>query len=225
MLCSKLLKTRSIDVSRIINISLIVIAVIVLSACGTQKSLETAVISEQDLANEVVNPYPDQQITDSTSNVNNPYPIYQPTQSGLNSAYPGPAGQVVSSTVNLDAEFFVSKLIVPTPTSGMGVITGQLLIGRDTNQPFLTTVYLAPILPAPSADLPPIVNFSMQSDPIAKQELSTGRFMFTDVTPGQYALVVSIPSESFIIKDSKGNNLIIEVKPNEVKDIGTIYPK
>jgi hypothetical protein len=225
MLCSKLLKTRSIDVSRIINISLIVIAVIVLSACGTQKSLETTAMSEQDLANEVINPYPAQQITDSLSNANNAYPLNQPAQSGLNSAYPGPAGQVVTSTTNLDSEYFVSKLIVPTPTSGKGVITGQLLIGSDTNQPFLAKVYLAPILPASSADLPPVVNFSMESDPIATQEISTGRYMFTDVTPWQYAFVVSVPSESFIIKDNNGNNLIIEVKPDEVNDIGIIYPK
>ena len=156
-----------------------ILVMIVLAGCVTEeKSVATSLAGQN-------NPIPTSQTTESNISSNtNTYPMVTPTQETMTLTYPNPS--TATSSSDLNPEYFVDQLNVVKPSGGNGVITGQLLIGGDETQPYLTTLYLASIIPANTEDQPPRVNFSINNDPIATQEKSSGRFMFTDIAPGQY---------------------------------------
>jgi hypothetical protein len=192
-----------------------ILVMIFLAGCATGVKNATNNSTDQS------NPVATSQVTDSTSSSSvNTYPIVTPAQTAVDLTYPSPGSAINPS--NLNSDHFVDQLIVPEPSSGNGVIIGTLLVNGDETQPFLTTLYLASITSAASENHPPTVYFSIKNDPIATQEKSTGRFMFGDVIPGQYALVISTPGETSIVPDENGNTLVVDVKSNEVTDLGVI---
>ncbi len=159
------------------------------------------------------------QSTEPAANTN-PYPAAAPTQVTANKAYPNPESGSAAS--NLSSQYLVDNLVIPTASQDKGVITGQLLVGGDASKPYITTLYLASTIPASDASQPPVVNFARQTDPIATFEKTSGRFLFSEIAPGKYALVVSPGSESYFIQDSSGNTMIIEVSAGQVTDLGVI---
>lgn len=194
---------------------LLILTMIILSGCAASTAEGNPTAISQN------NPYPASQTTQSAvAGTTIPYPIITPTQFSENSAYPEPGGG--TSPSNIDSKYLVDQLTVEKPGNGNGAVTGQLLDGGDETQPYLTTLYLASTTSANSADQQPVVNFSIKNDPIATEEISTGRFLFTDITPGQYALVVSTGAETFIILDGSGKTLLLDVKSNEITDLGVI---
>jgi len=146
----------------------------------------------------------------------NPYPASQ--DSGT-SAYPGPESGDPSPVVASNTENFVSDLDVPVPSSGKAVVIGQLVNAQD-NSPLLTMLYLSVAEVKDDPSLPPKVHFSADTDSTAVQDIDTGQFMFSDVAPGKFAIVVLTPSESFFLQDSAGNILVIDVQADETKDVG-----
>ncbi len=188
----------------------VVLILFVLTGCGAGNNAGTPNVNNQG------NPA---QSTQAVAN-SNPYPAITSAQTTTNAAYPNPESGITGS--NLSAQYLVDKLVLPTASQEKGVITGQLLVGGNTSQPYIITLYLASTIPASDASKPPVVNFSRQTDPIATFEKSSGRFMFSDVAPGKYALVVSPGPESYFIQDSSGNTLIIEVQAGQVTDLGVI---
>jgi hypothetical protein len=155
--------------------------------------------------------------TGSSGNVS--YPDVEPTVPIVDSAYPGP-GQ--PGTVTEEPGPAPTPLAIPTPSNGLAVITGQLLIGGEGGQPFTGVLYLGSTLAASDPSFPPMVAFSEITDPRAVQEASTGHFMFADVKPGIYALVIWTPVGSTPIEDSTGQYLLVEVQAGDVKDLGII---
>jgi hypothetical protein len=151
-----------------------------------------------------------------------PNPEIQSTVPIVDFVYPGPLGGNGSPEVVSTPVYYVTQLVVPTPSSGKAVITGQLLVGGEGGQPYMTTLYLASTLPPSTPGYPPLVAYSEESDPIAIQEVGTGRFLFVDVPPGQYALIVWTPIGGNPLVDSSGGTLLFTVNPDEVKDLGII---
>lgn len=152
-----------------------------------------------------------------------PFPIDLPSLPLANSSYPGPGSSGEVSTLSPTPVYFVTQMAVPTPMIGKAVITGQLFSQGSENQPFITSIYLSSTSPSTTPGGPPEVNFSEQSDPIAIQDLGTGRFMFQNVDPGQYSIVIWSQNGGIPLLDESGNTIIFTVNSDETKDLGVIH--
>ena len=148
-----------------------------------------------------------------------PYPYSQPTVLSVDSAYPGPE-QAETPIQNLGLE--TTPLVIPTPSSGLAVITGQMLVGGEGGRPFTDVLYLGTTLAPSDPSYPPMIAFSEETDPRALQD-TDGRFLFVDIKPGTYALIIWSPVGSTPIEDTAtGQYMLIEVQPGELKDLGII---
>ena len=167
-----------------------------------------------------------------------PQPLPLPSQTAVGSIpgvegypYPGPVATTPVSNA-FDESYPVPEitpvviqlpesLVVPEPGKGTGIVIGKMVSGPD-KQPFLGALYLARTIKADKEGLPPIVAFSDSSDPLAVQDQS-GRFLFIDIPPGVYALMIWNPVTSTVIQDEKTKEYrLIEVKAGEMTDLGPI---
>jgi hypothetical protein len=194
-------------VVNITKILLIMIFTIVIGGCSAKNPIETPGVTVM-VQTPIQSAYP--------------YPIEEPTVPVVTSSYPGPLGgsgipEVVSTPMN-----YVTQLIVPTPLTGKAVVTGVLLIGGEGGKPYMATLYLASTVPPSTPDYPPLIAFSEQSDQLGIQDVDTGRFLFTNVAPGQYAIIIWTPFGGNPLVDQSGNSLLFTVKAGEVKDLGII---
>lgn len=137
---------------------------------------------------------------------------------GPTDAYPGP----VSPTQDLMGAF-PQAVNVPEPKEGLGVVTGRL-IELSTNQPYLApTLILGTLVFASDPNAaPPLVGYSEETDPKATQDLS-GKFIFTDIKPGSYGIVVWTPGSHTLVNDSQGNTVQVTVEAGKVVDLGNVY--
>jgi hypothetical protein len=114
------------------------------------------------------------------------------------------------------------SLEIPEPAGDRGAVTGQLLTPGPGGNPYIGALYLASTIQSDQEGFPPIVAFSDQTDPVAVQD-QTGRFLFSDVPPGTYALVIWNPVASTVIEEPGTNDyMVFEVKAGEVTDLGVI---
>ena len=116
-------------------------------------------------------------------------------------------------------------VVVPTPNSSSGIVTGTLLSSDPGNPPYSAILYLGNTIQPDKAGFPPMVSLSPETDPKGTQDES-GAFVFIDIKPGLYALIVWDPFNSVVVQDEKKENyLTFEVKAGEITDLGTIlYP-
>ena len=124
-------------------------------------------------------------------------------------------------------EGFVStkdiEIDIPDPSPGFGVVTGRLLRLSADSEPYIADLYLGVAIPADQSEFDPIISFSQESDPKAIQNLISGEFLFTNISPGTYALVIWTPIGSNIIQEPGSDKfLLIEVMDGELLDLGTI---
>jgi hypothetical protein len=114
------------------------------------------------------------------------------------------------------------SLEIPEPSSDTGIIIGQLLTPGPGGQPYYATLYLAQTIEASEEGYPPIISFSEAENPVAQQDKS-GKFLFVDISPGEYALAIWSPISSTIVQDpDTGDYLVFEVKAGEITDLGVI---
>jgi len=55
--------------------------------------------------------------------------------------------------------------------------------------------------------------------------VNTGRFLFTDVNPGQYAIIIWSPFGGNLLSDESGATILVTVNADEIKDLGVIPVK
>lgn len=132
-------------------------------------------------------------------------------------AYPGPGpGEEDRKS------FYPPSVSVPKPKAGLGVITGKV-IERGTNEIYLApTLILGELSFADNPSAPPLVGFSEQTDPKGIQDQS-GKFIFEDIKPGKYAIVVWTPISQTLVSDEKGATVMIDVTAGKVIDLGDVY--
>jgi hypothetical protein len=113
---------------------------------------------------------------------------------------------------------------IPTAASGLAVVTGRMVMMDPLGKPYLTGLYLGNTLyAAEEAESPPLVSFSELESPEAVQDVETGQFVFTDIPPGEYALIIWTPVFSMIVIDpDTGHEMIFQVEADQLKDLGTI---
>jgi hypothetical protein len=83
-------------------------------------------------------------------------------------------------------------------------------------------LYLATFIQANQPEAKPVIAFSEGQNPKATNQIIDGTFVFTDVTPGEYALVVSNPYNSFVVEEPGGGSKLVTVQADQVNDLGTI---
>ena len=138
-----------------------------------------------------------------------------PFDYSLEEGYPAPE-------TSSPPEELPESLDIPEPASDRGIVTGQLLTPGPGGSPYIGSLYLASTITSDQEGFPPIVAFSDQTDPLAIQD-RTGRFLFSDVPPGIYALVIWNPVSSTVIEEPGTNDyLVFEVEAGEVTDLGVI---
>lgn len=135
----------------------------------------------------------------------------------LLNGYPGQAA--ATATVAMTS----TPLAVPTPTSDSAVVTGRLVYAGAEDKPFLASLYLGPALQADQPGVAPLISFSEQTDPLAVQAAGTGQFLFVNVPPGTYGMVLWNPASSRIVQENKtGETLLFTVEAGQLLDLGVV---
>ncbi len=127
-------------------------------------------------------------------------------------AYPPPASL---------EDFTISE--IPTPSADMAIITGVLLQQLE-NAPEPATqrlLGLGNIIPSSTGE-PVVASFNPGSSPRTFTD-STGRFVFVDVPPGQYALIFDRITDSFLLNDPKtGGDFLFFAEADQTLDLGEL---
>jgi hypothetical protein len=111
--------------------------------------------------------------------------------------------------------------VIPTPLETKGTIIGQLKNNIPSTSLEGLSLYLGTLLPlSPGPDY--LINLDLKNAP-STQIREDGKFIFSNVTPGQYALVLWTPRDSPFVQDPNNpeKELIVNVEPGKIIDIGT----
>lgn len=135
-----------------------------------------------------------------------------------NESYPNP---LEVSTSGTSTEYLQSPLIVPTPSNGKVVFWGQMLTPGPGGTPYLGDIYLGYLVKATQSGYPPMVKFSETTNPKAVVD-TEGHFYFSDIDPGEYALVIYSLGGTYIVSDKSGQTNYITGEPGSSVDLGII---
>lgn len=120
-------------------------------------------------------------------------------------------------------------IIIPTATADTGVVYG-IVQSFDTQRSLSTDadgidVYLAEILENKDGSLR-FAGFDKETAPVTAAD-ANGRFVFANVAPGAYAIVIKSPLSEVIAVQASSPDQEAEViiSAGEVVDAGTIYTR
>jgi hypothetical protein len=134
--------------------------------------------------------------------------------------YPGPVHTEVSIEIQLP-----EKLDVPEVGEDTGIVIGQLLTPGPGGEPYIGVLYLASTLESSDPKYQPMVAFSEASDPKGIQDRN-GNFLFVDVPPGKYALIIWTPVTNTVIENPEtGEYLYLDVTAGEILDLDVVSVK
>lgn len=113
-------------------------------------------------------------------------------------------------------------LFIPTADSTTAVIHGNI-ISKESNGAPEAIFYLAVNSTANTKDAPAVLAFSNQNSPRA-EVTNMGEFVFRNVKPGQYAMMLWFPSkEPYFVPAADGQDYWwINLKAGEVLEMGEI---
>jgi hypothetical protein len=112
--------------------------------------------------------------------------------------------------------------IMITTEPGLGTVKGTFL-DSNTRKPYQASLFLSKNLMADHPDYPPLISFSYQTNPRAAQD-NYGNFVFSNVEPGEYVIVIYKPSGQNFFPNSETNQPEkIIVLPDKIFDMGKIY--
>lgn len=114
-------------------------------------------------------------------------------------------------------------LEVPTPAPGLGVVHGSIeSVSPETRMYLAGEIYLAPQKHTEGETSLPLIRLEVGKDPKATLRNEANEFAIVDVPPGEYGLVLHTPINDYIITDESGGFRIIDVKADQVMDLGVI---
>ena len=110
---------------------------------------------------------------------------------------------------------------IPTPAMGVGVVTGTMLLNSASPEPaYPVLLVLAEVIEIDGK--PMVAGFDRSTAPSTLTDRN-GIFIFADVKPGKYALVVDRIMDAFLLNNpSDGGDLLFDVKSGEITDAGTL---
>jgi len=110
--------------------------------------------------------------------------------------------------------------LVPTPSPGMGVVIGRLVANDPTARVGLS-IFLGDVVNV--GDGSHVAFLNRQNAPIGRVDTVTGRFVFVDVPPGEYSLIVSdveLGGRAYL--GPSGDVQVIKVIADQITDLGDI---
>ena len=116
------------------------------------------------------------------------------------------------------------------PSSDSGTVCGMVISETPATKYLLAgDFYLAPVIYSKAKledgseiDIP-FVSLNVGSDKVADIKTESGGFVFLDVPPGEYGVVIYTPVQSFLFHDGAGQQtLMFEIAGGEVKRLDPI---
>jgi hypothetical protein len=102
------------------------------------------------------------------------------------------------------------------------VVFGELNISGDTSGLSVSNLFLTPLTAGDNSEDFSSVIYVEGIDPSASLDDGNGQFVFADVNPGQYALMIWTSMKAYPLGDNLGKTIIFTVGPDETKDLGVI---
>ncbi|MFC2031198.1 hypothetical protein ACFLWA_10765 [Chloroflexota bacterium] len=205
---------------RTIHLGLLVVAsLVVLTACeigGTQPS------DSGDATSSLTTPAPTEEATvvDTTSTA----PVEDSTfVSPVSTPDPEADGTAFQSPLPAPSE---EPIEPPSPSSSdVGVVSGLLLGGNPPLPAVGLVLRLADVI-VDSDGTPVSASLDKQTAPSSLVS-EAGQYIFTDVPPGRYAMVVDLISSSVVLRDpASGDDLLVDVAGGEITEMDKlIYPE
>ena len=144
-------------------------------------------------------------------------PIDQPNLNTLETreTYPG----IIES---VQPQQLVDSIPLPNPELKKGALLGILV--QQNGEPYIApAIYLGRIIEAQQEGYSSIVSLSVDTAPQAIQN-KEGKFLFDNISPGTYALVIWTPISQTVLPDPINNDIFLEIEivENQIKDLGKI---
>jgi hypothetical protein len=146
------------------------------------------------------------------------YPVpYDPSQ---DTTYPGPA---FLTPVSPDTPNLSDTLDIPKPSVDSAIIYGQLSAKDGAGRAYLAgDVYLAPVIYSEGEMQIPFVSLDVDNDPKASQRTKDQQFLFVDVPPGVYGIVIHTPVSDYVVLDDVEGFRYVDINAGDVIDLGVI---
>jgi len=124
---------------------------------------------------------------------------------------------------------FTSPLSIPTfatlpyPSVESATVIGKIVRALPTGREPLanTKILLANVIRSENGK-PIMAAASEETSPTAVTG-EDGSFVFTNVIPGTYGIVIITPIGSFLLQDGKGNDFLFNVQAGMILDLGEIH--
>jgi len=111
---------------------------------------------------------------------------------------------------------------MPTPSPGLGNVTG-VLIDHTFETPVVgANVYLAPILTSEDQKME-MARFD-KTIAIGVQTDQNGRFVFQEITPGRYALILGGAIHDYLLADFRTQeDVVFDLEADQIFEIGEVH--
>ena len=137
-------------------------------------------------------------------------------------ASPNPPTTVIPAQVTgPPGQTAVPETTLPAPGKDTGIVTGYLL-SKETDSPLPNMgVYLGEyIYLTPGPDY--LVSLRQEGSPHSATD-GSGRFVITEVPPGDYPIIAWTPFSSYVVPDEKGESeLVVNVQAGQIIDVGEL---
>jgi hypothetical protein len=111
--------------------------------------------------------------------------------------------------------------ILPKPSAGKGSIVGTLLVEGQEIPMAGTDVFLGQLLGATEDSQSPVFGMDLKTAPHVVTD-QWGGFVFTDVLPGSYAVILWNPISSTMAKSADGQVLKVTVESQQIENLGVL---
>lgn len=115
-------------------------------------------------------------------------------------------------------------LPVGNPAPGTGNVRGKFIADTPAARVFLAgEIYLAPVVFSEGQVSLPFISLNVGSDPKAVARSEDGEFVFENVKPGYYGIVLYTPVSQYLAPDGTGRDVLyIEVEAGQTLELGDI---
>jgi hypothetical protein len=158
----------------------------------------------------------------STAQIATSYPsINFPTQEAnqIPPGYPPSPKQLSKEELN---SIIVPDPVLPDPSKGS--LSGVLINGLQNTLMGATDIYLSKALGAENNELPPVLFGAIidQGD-IQGKTLDSGVFIFNNIPPGNYFLIVSMDLSPVVATMEENIPILIVVEEEQINNLGVVY--
>ena len=137
-----------------------------------------------------------------------------------------PSGESATPSESVQDSPIATPVVSPleweaTPEAGKANLRGRLLITEQTA--LVGELFLAAAVSTSNPEIY-LLELDEKNSPRALFDRTTGEFVFLNIAPGKYGLIVWEPMQSAPLSEPEtGATLYIDLSANQVHDVGTLY--